>query len=458
MRSVNSLQGARVPVCRLLRKLGYLLISLVMSVSTLKADVTFASAVRLALQNSPRIKIAQDDLNHAKAVLSDAKDQFIPSAGATGGVGRSYGITLSVPTIFTINAQSLVFSYSQRDYIRSARAGIEAATMAIADVRSQVEEDTVNTYLALQSAQLRRTAIGQKRGFADKLYGVVQDRLSAGIESELDLKRAHLTAVQIKLQQLSLDDEISSLREHLAELTGVPSNLLTIVPESVPTNFSTALLDHLRDSPSDSFSIRSAEANERARLEQAFGDERFRARPQFLFQAQYGRISPINDVSDYYNLHGRYNTFEAGVLIVLPFLDRSRSARARETMSDAMRAHHDVQNVKGQQAEALLNLQHSILELAMRAELTEVELGIAHDELTIMLARLESRDSTSGRPMTAKDEQNARLDERQKYIDWVDASLQLRRAQVSELRQTGLLDDWFNTVATNGRIPPNGER
>jgi outer membrane protein TolC len=411
------------------------------------AQLSFTSAITLAVQNSPRVKMAQDDVHRAIAVLSDAKDQFIPSATANGGLGKAYGITLSVPTILTLNTQSLVYNAAQRNYIRSAKDAIQAANQALADVRGQVEEDTANAYLSLEAAEQRHAALDEEHGFATKLVSIVQDRLGAGLESDLDLKQAQRTELQIRLQELTVDDEIESLREQLAQLIGLPSPGLAISPESIPPDSSFATAAKAPAPRVESASLLSLEDNARARQEQALGDSRYALRPQLLFQAQYGRISPIDDVSQYYNLHGDYNTFEGGVVIVFPFFDKSHAAKARETMADAMHTQHEAENLRSQQIENRLGLQHSVLELAVKSSLAEVDLGIAQDQLATMLAEVQSHNAdVTGRAMTAKDEQNARLQERAKFVDLLDAAGQLRKAQISLMRQGNTLDDWLASL------------
>ncbi|HTF64641.1 MAG TPA: TolC family protein, partial [Edaphobacter sp.] len=49
------------------------------------AQVSFTSAISLALQNSPRVKIAESDVQRAQAALAVTKDIFIPSVLAAGG-------------------------------------------------------------------------------------------------------------------------------------------------------------------------------------------------------------------------------------------------------------------------------------------------------------------------------------------------------------------------------------
>jgi hypothetical protein len=49
--------------------------------------------------------------------------------------------------------------------------------------------------------------------------------------------------------------------------------------------------------------------------------------------------------------------------------------------------------------------------------------------------------------MTPKDEQKARINEREKYLGVIDAGFQWRQAEIQLLRQTGKLLDWLNSTA-----------
>ena len=49
--------------------------------------------------------------------------------------------------------------------------------------------------------------------------------------------------------------------------------------------------------------------------------------------------------------------------------------------------------------------------------------------------------------MTPGDEQNARIQERQRYLDLLDAKLQVEKAEVYLLRQSGGLSRWIEGMA-----------
>jgi outer membrane protein TolC len=432
------------------------LVALLCATVPASAQISFASAVGLALRNSPRVKLARDDVNRAMAGLSESKSVFIPSLSASFGAGSSYGITLTVPTIFTISAQSLAFNFSQFDYIRAAGATLRASSAQLIDVREQVEEETAITYISLDRAQQRQKAMAEEYDHALKLVSIVQDRLDAGLDTPLELKQARRTAVHIRLQQLQLEDEIASLREHFSQLIGLPPNQLGTVPNSIPSNpaFQPSVATR-RDTCTDTPAVLSAEANARGKIEQARGDSRYVWRPQIAFEAQYGRISPFNNVSTYYNLNGNYNTAFAGVQIRLPFLDQTGKAKARESLADAQHAEHTVEFLRDQQSETCIKLQHSITELSTKTELAELDQGIAQEQIDAMLVQLTSEGGSGSVPAkTPKNEQEARIQERQRYLEMLDATFQLRQAQIYLLRQTGQLQSWIQSVADDQALTP----
>src|SRR5579862_1207278 len=126
------------------------------------AQLTFNTAIDLALENSLKVKSAEQDVKKAGAALAVTKDIFIPSVVTAGGVGTAYGITLNVPTIFTVNAQSLVYSAQQRFYIRAARSDLRSAQLELQDARGQAMEDTAITYLSIDHAQKTLAAAGEQ--------------------------------------------------------------------------------------------------------------------------------------------------------------------------------------------------------------------------------------------------------------------------------------------------------
>jgi len=416
-----------------------------------QAQVSFQDAIRLAVENSPRIKAAKNDLEKAQTGVAVVRDLYIPSAVVGGGAGYAYGITLNVPTVFTVTTQSLVFSFQQRQYMKAAKSDVEAAQLALKEVKEQVEEDAAITYLSLDSARQTAAALEEQSVIAERLASIMQDRLRVQLESELEVMKYHKGEIQIKLAKMQAEDSVEDLRAHLSQLTGIADEDLKIVPETIPeispANTEFAGKQRYPDTPG----ILAAAASDRSKELRAKGDAEYTWRPNVGFGATYGRVSPIENVSEFYNLHGIYNTVSFGLSVQFPVLDMVRRAAARQTKLDTARGEMDLSSLRSDEIAGRRQMGRSLPELAMKSELADVNYEIAQDELKDVEA--QAQHSTGTPPVTPKDVENARIDERQKYIEMLDAKLQQRKSEITFLRLTGQLDDWLGslTAATAAR-------
>jgi len=427
-------------------RLSIALCALTLACCPARAQISFTSAIDLALRNSPRVLVAQADVDKARASLSEARDVYIPSVVGGSGLGYSYGFPVGQPSIYNFSAQSLLFNFSQHDYIRAARAGLEAANFALMEVRQAVAEDAAVTYLALDRDLQRQNALMEEGGSATRLVSIVQNRLDAGQDTPIDLTTARLTNAQIRLVSLRGDDETDTDRDHLARLTGLPAQSLTTISSSIP-DVSSWAVPATSSLAATSPGILAAYANAKAKREQAFGDARYERRPQVFFGAQYSRFSTYNNYSTYYT-NFQQNNAEIGVQINLPLFDMVRRAKGRESAADAVHALRDADQQRDQFLEGRLKLKHSTAELAARVEVANLDQQLAQQQLDAMLVQLQAGNgNASGRQMSPKDEQNARIAEREKFLSVLDMTLQMRQAQINLLRQTGQLEPWLKSLA-----------
>jgi outer membrane protein TolC len=443
-----------------LRYLSIAIGALALTATHASAQISLTTAVDDALCNSTKVKMAQADLDKARASLSESKDAFVPSVSTSGGYGASTGVPLAVPVVFSITAQSLVFNFQQKDYVRAAAAGVVAATFSLDEARTEVAEDTVTTYVSLNNALQRRTALGESSGIAGRLVQIVQDRFDSGLESHRQVVESHRTVTQLRLQQLRVDDEIAALSDHLARLTGVTGARTETVPDSIPAftppgngNIPAPLL-------ADSYGIQASFAAANAKAAVARGDARYRLRPQIGFSAGYSRITTLGtNYSLYYprfaNNDYSHNSIDIGIQITVPILDLVHQAKARGSAADAVRAHFDAEGQKMLFEEGRLKLQHAASELALRSELASEDRDLAQDSLeTIQIQLKADATAADGPQLTPKDEQNARLQERQKFVEYLDAELQLHTTEISLMRQNGQLGDWLHIAMV---APPSGK-
>lgn len=420
--------------------------------ATASAQISFTSAVDLALRNSPRVRMAEAEVNRARAALADAHDVYIPSLVASSGLGYSYGYPIDTPTIFSFQAQSLVFSLSQFDYIRSARTGLQATNLSLQDVRLQVAEDAAVTYLALDRAQHRQSAMSDEIVYATKLETIVRDRFDAGQDTAMELTRARRTIIQLRLQQLQMEDEVAGHADHLRHLLGMTGVAIETIPGSIPE---IPVIAPPSTSLPDSPAVMAAFANAKLKRQQAVGDSRYVLRPQVAFAAKFSRFSTFNNYQLYYPaIKNNFNAFGAGVQIQLPLSDAGHKARAREALFAAASSEQDAIYARQQEAEGRLKQQHSQDQLLLRVQLATLDNELARQQLDAMLVQLNTgTGNSSGPQMTPKDEQNARIQERQRYLDLLDSEFQLQQIEIGLLRQSGQLESWLKSASTAPQGP-----
>ena len=418
-------------------------------------QISLATAVSLAIHANPRVRVAEADVLKATASLAEARDAYIPSLSAGGsGYGRSYGYPLGQPTVLNITAQSLVFNYSQQDYIRAAHSGVAAAEFSLLEAREAVAEDTALTFLAVDHDRSRLRALDQQQSFTQRLVAIIQARLDAGQDTPIDLTTARLSSAQIRLALLHTGDELAIDSLRLAHLTGLPLDAVSISADipPIPTPQPSAAVPSAPTSPG----IDAAFANARAKRQAAFGDARYLYRPQISFAAQYSRLSTFNN-SNYLEYFGRRdaagnllpfpaNSFGIGVQVSIPFIDYAHRAKARQSAADATHAEREAEQNRDLFTEGRLRVQRAALELSARQEVASLDQQLAQQQLDVLLVQLSS-GNPNGPQMTPKDEQNFRIAEREKYLAFLDAQFQLRQVEVNLLRQTGQIEDWLKTLA-----------
>jgi outer membrane protein TolC len=426
-----------------------------------RAQISLASAVDLAIRNSPRVKSSQADVARAQALLSQSKDVYIPTLNAGAGIGQAYGYSNYPPTLFTLNSGSLIYNASQFSYIRSARAGVDAAQRSLEDIREVVAEDAALTFVALDRDQQREQVLTQESTYAARLVSIVQDRIAAGQDTNMDLINAKLTAANLHLSLLRTQDDVANDRSHLARLMGVPPGSLRadggFPSEPIPPAGSSSIGGYANASVAAAFSTA------RAKELQAHADAHFLYRPQLSLLAQFNRYATFTNawtiiLQQYGSGNGTNKSLSAnegvfGVQINIPLLDRQRRSKAAETAADAAKSLHDAEFAQVNALDAQDRLTHSIDLAQAQADVAILEQQRAQEQLRILELQLNSPNSTPV-PMTPKDEQNARIAEREKYLSVIEAAFQLHNAQISLLRQTGHLEDWLSRAATTPQPQP----
>jgi outer membrane protein TolC len=432
-----------------------------LAAAPLHAQISLVSAVDLALKSNPRVRSAQADIDKSTAILKESKDVYIPALTIGSGLGWSYGYPLGQPSVVNATMQGVVLSWSQRDYIRAARFGLQAAILNLNEARAAVEEDTVVTYLALDRDLAREQALNEQLSHADELVRIVTDRLNAGVDNAMDLTQAKLSAAQIRLARLNAQDDTAADQLKLAHLIGLPSTNLSTVPDSVPhltapesnTNLST-----LPDSPS----VTAAFASARAKQQIAWGDAKKLYRPQVFLASQYSLFAKFNNYQVYFPLNPatgksvfQYNNAGIGISVSWPIFDRALKDKAAESAADAVHAFAEANTARIKDQEGHAQLSRSTSILSAKADVAALQQQLAAQQLAAIQTQLQASAANPNAPQrTPKDQATAEIDERGKFIDLLNSRFDLEQAQVQFMRSLGNLDSWLRAAAASPTATP----
>jgi outer membrane protein TolC len=421
------------------------------------AQLSLTSAVDLALKSNPRVRLAEADVNKAAAGLAQARDVYIPALTVGSGLGFSYGYPLGQPSVVNVSMQSVVLSFSQRDYIRAARSAMQAAVFTLNDARAGVEQDTVVTYLALNRDLAREQALSDEFAHTQQLVNIVADRLNAGVDTGLDLTQAKLTAAQTHLDLLNAQDETATDQSKLAHLVGLPAERLATVGASVPhlapPEATPALA--LPESPT----VRAAFATALSKQQIAWGDERRLYKPEIYFASQYSLFAKFNNYQIYFPAGTfQYNNAGIGIQVSWPIFDRARKAHAQESAAEAVHAFAEARIARDKEQEGNTQLARSTVELNAKTDVAELQRELAQQQLDAINLQLQANAAGAAGPQrTPKDQANAEISQSARLVDLLNARFDLEQAQIELLRQQGRLDDWLRiaaaTPATNNPAP-----
>ncbi len=418
---------------------------LILPATFARAQLSLYSAVDLARRNSPSVRIAQADVAHASAALSETRDVYLPSLTAGSSAGYSYGFPVGQPTIASIQAQSLVVSFSQPDYIRSARAALHTAALSLRDALDQVELDSALDYLQLSSITQQLSALDEQKTYAERLDQIEQERVSAGVESRIAATRAELTAAQSDLKRLDLLSQAALLRKRLSDLTGLPTDVIQPEPATVPgaPRIPTHPLGE------QTAGVQAGFSNAASKHYLAHGDNRQNFRPQIGFGFNYQLFdTSINNYNEYYRVPLQANNFSVGVQVSFPLFNAVTAAHARGTAADAVHADTQAEQNRMLVDEQQVQLAASLPTLSAQARVAELQAKLADEQLEAVLVQLKSQPTSPATvPPTPADEMESRINERARFSDAVEARFTLLKAQLSLLRVTGGLGDWIDRGA-----------
>ncbi|HET9308146.1 MAG TPA: TolC family protein [Candidatus Sulfotelmatobacter sp.] len=412
--------------------------------------------VELALSHATGAAISSADEQHAAASYRELRDNYIPQLSTGAGLGFSYGFPLalegSAPSLFNINTQSALLNSSLRNFIRAAKADSAVASLKSKDQRDQIIQDAAQSYAELAKWEERLAKLQETEAEANKLQTAVEERVKEGIDSELDQKKARLSAARVRLRIAEAQGSADVVREHLSKLTGLSAASIQTDPDSIPAAPAAPPADEpAKDSAATNLSVQAAVEHARAQYLRAQGEHRA-LWPTVDFAAQYALLSRFNNYQNYYipsrpcttslgeflcvTNNFQQNNATIGVSIRFPLFNASQRARAQAADADALKATKQAEAAKNQVSEQTLRLQRSVAQLQAARDVAQLELEIAQKNVDAVQTRMDNGAAN------LHDLDDARTQVSERFIALQDVNFNLECSQLGLLRSTGDLERW----------------
>jgi outer membrane protein len=398
--------------------------------------MTLREAVTLALQNSRDLKLARVQYSVALGEARVDHAAFLPNVYTGGGYVYTYGFPSvpgsGPPAIFELDYNQALFNPLLKGRQRAAEDRARSQKLEVDRIRDDVMVRTASAYLELAEVRHLIELMSNDQASVEKILALTRDRVAANQELPIEETRAELSSARIRERLIKLQDRNETLSQQLRDLTGLPDGqAIDVEPEE--TSFAVDLQEsQVADlAVANDPGIKEAE-DERAARQHLLKGARLSYWPTVDAVAQYSVLSKLNNYDLYYKTFQR-NNFNAGIEVTIPLFAAKTSANVALAKVQLNEAELALSNKREQVRLQSGQESRETRELEATREVARLDLKLAQQTLELAQAKLEDGK------VTLKDVEQSRLDESDKWMEFLDANLAWQRAQLKVLQATGQL-------------------
>jgi outer membrane protein len=410
------------------------------------STLTLRQAVALALENSRDVKLAQVQYNVALGEVGVDRAAFLPNLYTGSGVAYTSGFPSlpggQPPALFELDYRQTLFSPLLKSQQHAAEERAKNLKLELDRTRDNVRIETASAYLELAKVRHSLALLEKEQVSSEKILEVVRERIAANQELPIEATRSQLALARIQQRVVKLEDREQSLAAELHDLTGIADSRSMQVESEEPSftdalSAGTAAIQAQMVPLALASDSRVAEAeNDRAARERLFRGARLSYFPTVDLVGQYLVLSRFNNYSEFYKAFQR-NNVSIGVQITIPLFAATTTAHVQLAKRQLDEAELAVGSKRQQVRTEVLQKAHTLRELDADREVARLDLQLAQESLELEQAKYDQ-----GRA-TLEEIEQARLEESDKWVAFLDADFARQRAQLTLLQATGQLAKVF---------------
>jgi len=397
---------------------------------------TLRRAVTLAVQNSPELALAKVRYNVAGRHTGLARSVFLPNLFTGVGGAYSKGFPLGAPSVFQLNYVQTLFNPPLRGELRAAQERERGEQASVDQARDAVIVRAAAAYLELVKVRHTLRLLREEQGSAAQVTGVTRERAGEGLELPIEVTRAELSEARVRQRVLQSESREEWLESELRALTGLgPGTALEVSEEELPAAADLPAAELVGQALANHPALRAAEHERRAREHQWKG-ERGGYLPTIDVITQYAIFSRHNNYDDFYRNFERHNV-TAGVTLRIPIFASQRAATVALARSEFDAAGIELDQKRAEVERSVRQQARLAREYEAARDVARLELRLAQENLRVTQARYDE-----GRA-NLRDLEKARLEEHDRWREFLDAEFDRQKARLELLRETGQLSRLF---------------
>jgi len=418
---------------------------------------TLQQTLELAARQNPDVTLSRLDQQKAEEGIRVAQDPFHPKVTLGSGAAYTYGypntIEGSAPAIFQLTTQEALFNRPKSYEVAAAKElarGSEYASQAKTD---EVAYEAADLFLTTSQLEHAGDTIATQIPSLQKVVDTMSAAVNEGAELPLELKRAkvNLASSQEQLSSARLDQDYYEMT--LAVVIGFPAtDRVKPIDSDVSAAFAPASETEAVDlALRNNRQLREMQSNILAKQMDLRSYKAARL-PQVDLVAQYALFAKYTYQQYFPSNRFQRNNFQLGAAVSVPVLVGSgRQGFLGQAFTDMQKLRLQTDQLRNR---ILIDTRRSY-EQWQKAQtlrdLARMKLDLGREDLTVKLAR-----NAEGRVPLSELEQ-ARVEESSLWMQLYDSEIQVTRAKLAILRQTGTLmaavRNAQGSTQTNGAHP-----
>jgi outer membrane protein len=420
--------------------------------------LTLQEAIRLALQNSPDLRLARAQYSVALGQARLDRASFLPNLYTGAGLAYTHGFPSlpggQAPSLFELDYQQTIFDPLLKGQQHAAEARAKNQKIEIDRMRDEVIVRTATDYLNLADVQHSLDLMQSEKTSAERILEIVRARQQANLALAIDVTKAELTVAQISERTVKMQDQEQALEQQLRQVTGIPGSQPIHTSQQEPTFAASAngpgetgtgevievpsiesASELIDEAVQNDRTVKEAENEVTAREDELHG-ARWSYFPTVALVGQYSVLSKFNNYDEFYKSFQR-NNVNIGVQVTIPIFASKTSATVALAKSQLQTADLQLGQQRQKVSRRVRQEINNVRELDASREVARLDLKLAQQNLEIEQAKFND-----GRA-TLQEIEEARLNESEKWVAFLDADFAREHAQLVLLQATGQLAKVF---------------